>query len=225
MDNTAFDALTRRASRRDSLLTLGAAGLATFASPFAVDAKKKGSKNKDKKRNRNKKRRTQAPPAPSAPGANPICAVPPDEGFSNSLRFAQTFIAARTGQLAAAQCQVSLLSGGEAITFEIRTLDAAGVPTATVLASATLDDLPSLLGSNHPLPLTGIFDPPAPVSTGVGYALVVTLVEPGAGPAELHLLGAEGDACAGQLFEDTKANGAFIALRDRDILVFASIVV
>jgi len=222
MDNTAFDALTRRASRRGSFVTLGAAGLAALASPFTADAKNtKGDNQKHK--HKHKKRRTQTPPATPAPGSNPVCAVPPNLGFGNSLRFAQTFTAERTGQLVAAQVQVSQLSGGEAITFEIRTLGGAGVPTATVLASATLADLPALLPGQG-LPLAGIFAPPAPVSTGVGYALVVTLVDPGAGK-DLHLVGSEGDACAGQLFRDAKANETFTALPDRDILFFASIVV
>lgn len=35
-------------------------------------------------------------------------------------------------------------------------------------------------------------------------------------------MGAEGDLCAGQLFEDTKSDGTFVALPNRDILFFAS---
>ena len=56
MDHVAFDALTRDAvggvSRRRSLLMLGAAGVAaTFAVPFAANAKKKGKKkHKSQKR-------------------------------------------------------------------------------------------------------------------------------------------------------------------------------
>ena len=54
MDNRSFDSLTRRAargvSRRTTLMTLGAAGLAALVGPFAVDAKKKGGK---KKKNQN----------------------------------------------------------------------------------------------------------------------------------------------------------------------------
>ena len=43
MDTQAFDALTRRAS----LVTLGAAGLAALVAPIAADAKKKRSKKGD----------------------------------------------------------------------------------------------------------------------------------------------------------------------------------
>jgi hypothetical protein len=56
MDHVAFDALTRDAvggvSRRRSLRMLGAAGVAaTFAVPFAANAKKKGKKkHKSQKR-------------------------------------------------------------------------------------------------------------------------------------------------------------------------------
>ena len=46
MNNGSFDALTRRAS----IVTLGAAGLAaTLGGSFTADAKKKGGKNKKKK--------------------------------------------------------------------------------------------------------------------------------------------------------------------------------
>jgi hypothetical protein len=55
MDSGLFDNLSRHAasgiSRRATLATLGAAGLATLAGPFAVDAKKKGGKNKKKHKN------------------------------------------------------------------------------------------------------------------------------------------------------------------------------
>lgn len=77
---------------------------------------------------------------------------------------------------------------GEAIQFEIRPLDTAGVPTAAVLTAATLADLPTFLGGQQRL-LHRDLRPPAPVSAGVGSALVLTLVDLGAGKAELHLDG------------------------------------
>src|SRR3954447_7264244 len=54
MDIRSFDNLTRHAatgiSRRTTLITLGAAGLAALVGPFAVEAKK-GGKKKNKKKN------------------------------------------------------------------------------------------------------------------------------------------------------------------------------
>ena len=60
MDDRSFDSLTRHAaggvSRRGSLITLGAAGLAAaLSAPFAVEAKKKHGR---------KKKRQQSPPPP-----------------------------------------------------------------------------------------------------------------------------------------------------------------
>jgi hypothetical protein len=56
MDNRSFDILTRNAaggvSRRRTLLTLGAAGLAALVGPFAANAKK-GKKKKKKNSNTN----------------------------------------------------------------------------------------------------------------------------------------------------------------------------
>ena len=60
MDNRSFDSLTRQAvggfSRRTTLMTLGAAGLAALVGPFAANAKK----GKKKKKNQN----TTVVPAP-----------------------------------------------------------------------------------------------------------------------------------------------------------------
>jgi hypothetical protein len=218
MDHDRVDQLSRDINRRTGLGVLAALGLEAI-SPVSASAKNKHKKRKRKRKRKEKRRK------PPPPGANPACTVVPDTGFSNARRFAQTFIAQRSGQLAVAQCEVSSLFGGEAISFEIRTLDDAGVPTETVLATATLSDLPAFISSGQGLPLAGIFDPPAPISTGVGYALVLTLVADGAGDGELHLNGAEGDLCAGQLFEDTDADGTFVERQQRDILFFASIVV
>jgi len=61
MDNRSFDSLTRQAvggfSRRTTLMTLGAAGLAALVGPFAANAKK----GKKKKKNQN----TTVVPAPA----------------------------------------------------------------------------------------------------------------------------------------------------------------
>jgi hypothetical protein len=62
MESRSFDRLARNAangvSRRTTLMTLGAAGLAALIGPFAAEAKKGGKKNKKK---------NNVPPALPAP--------------------------------------------------------------------------------------------------------------------------------------------------------------
>ena len=80
MEGHSFDAVTRKAaagiSRRRSLATLSAAGLAaTLAAPFAVEAKKGGKKKK-------KKKQSPASPPPVAPPPAPapdLCAAQVEE--------------------------------------------------------------------------------------------------------------------------------------------------
>jgi hypothetical protein len=114
---------------------------------------------------------------------------------------------------------VGNLDGAEDFVLEIRTLDSAGVPTAVILAAATITDLPAI-ASDQTLTLTGVFDPPAPVTTGVGYAVVVT----GAVP-DFFLRGRSLEVCPGQLFRDDLAIGSFTIVPTADMVFSASIVV
>lgn len=146
------------------------------------------------------------PPPPPPPGPNPACQGPLSQTLGGFRRFAQAFTAERTGLLAAAQCQVTGLAGGEDFTLEIRTLDGDGVPTATILAVDTLSDAPAVSDPNA-LELRAVFDPPAPVETGVGYAFVVTI-----GEGQLYrIFTRNGNDCPDQqLFADPTANGTFL---------------
>ena len=78
MDTLSFDALTRTSagvSRRHSVMTLGAAGLAALlAVPIAAEAKHKGGKKKKKQK--------PAPPPPVSPAPAPapdLCAAQVEE--------------------------------------------------------------------------------------------------------------------------------------------------
>ena len=76
MDDRSFENLIRYAaggtSRRGSMMTLGAAGLAAiFASSFSTEAKNKGSKKKKKQR--------QVPPPPASPPLPDLCAPQVEE--------------------------------------------------------------------------------------------------------------------------------------------------
>lgn len=153
-----------------------------------------------------------------APGPNPVCLGPHDTGVAGVRRVALTFVAQRTGQLAAAECRLGSTNGGEDFTVEIRAVDSAGVPTTTVLASDTIADFSKVPSST---PLTAIFDPPAAVQTGVRYAFVVT-----AGPNQgVFVLTRSGNPCPGHdLFIDTAATNNFSLEDDLDMLFIASIV-
>lgn len=158
------------------------------------------------------------PPSPPPPGPNPVCQVQYDSGVAGIRRVALTFLAERTGQLAAAECRLGSTNGGEDFTIEIRAVNASGVPTTTVLASDTVANFAKVPSST---PLTGIFDPPAAVQTGVRYAFVVT-----AGPNQgLFVLTRSGNPCPGHdLYVDTAATNNFQLNADKDMLFFASIV-
>jgi hypothetical protein len=68
MDNHSFDSLIRHAaggvSRRTTLMTLGAAGLAALVGPFAADAKKGGKKKRKNKSTNIAPAPLECPPAP-----------------------------------------------------------------------------------------------------------------------------------------------------------------
>ena len=157
-------------------------------------------------------------PPPLPPGPNPLCQAQFDTGVAAVRRVAVTFEAQRTGQLAAAECRLGSTDGGEDFTLEIRTVDGAGTPTTTVLATDSVANFPKVTSST---PLTAIFDPPAPVQTGVRYAFVVTAaVNQG-----LFILGRSGNPCPGNsLFIDTAATNNFTLNTNQDTLFSALIV-
>ncbi len=93
------------------------------------------------------------------------------------------------------------------------------MPTGTILASDTISDLPPV-PTVETLLLTGVFDPPVSIQTGVGYALVVTASE-----LPFTLKVRTGDACPGQqLFADPTASGNFIPINP-DMVFSTTIIV
>lgn len=209
-----------------------AAGLLRGASPPA-DAKKKKKKKKItlchqgqtikvSKKARKKHLAhgdtlgTCSPPLP--PGPNPSCQAPYDTGVAAVRRVAVTFTAERTGKLAAAECRLGSTTGGEDFTLEMRTVNASGTPTTTVLATDSVEDFAKVPSNT---PLTAIFDPPAAVQSGVRYAFVVT-----AGPNQgIFVLGRSGNPCPDHtLFADTAATNNYQPVASQDMVFFASIV-
>jgi hypothetical protein len=106
------------------------------------------------------------------PDAN--CPGPPNAAsvvnFAGERR-AQPFTVQRTGNLVQGQAAVSKsgFSGDWAV--QVLATDASGVPTNTVLASATIADAAVPMGDST---LIGTFSPPASVSAGQQYALTVS---------------------------------------------------
>lgn len=131
-------------------------------------------------------------------GANDVPALGSD-------RIAQTFTAPVSGQLTSAEIPITGVIADAGIRVEIRSLDGAGVPTPTVLASDQINNLPATpLREVHTLRAT--FAPAASVQEGTGYALVLTAVDPRKG---FGVFSREEDPCPGQAFFDSFANGTF----------------
>jgi hypothetical protein len=85
---------------------------------------------------------------------------------------------------------------------EIRAVDAAGVPTGTVLAATTVT---GPTGPGDEVTLVAAFAEPAVVATGERYALSLT-VGPG---QDFALPSRTGNPCEGQAFLDESADGRF----------------
>ena len=146
------------------------------------------------------------PPPPASQGVTVTC--PHGANDIRSLgndRVAQTFTAPVSGQLTSAEIPTTGVSAGAGIRVEIRTLDGAGVPTPTALASDQIDNLPSTpLGEERTL--RARFAPAASVQEGTGYALVLTVVDPKRG---FGVFSRVEDPCPGQAFFDSFADGTF----------------
>jgi hypothetical protein len=131
-----------------------------------------------------------------------------------TLRFAQTFTAATTGGLTAAQVDVRKQGTAGDYRLDINEVDAAGVPTDGVLASTTIPDADVPAGEST---ITGSFASPAQVSAGAQYALIVT--RPASNVIQVGVR--TGNDCPGQLFFSSAQTGPFSPLGDTNDLVFA----
>jgi hypothetical protein len=114
--------------------------------------------------------------------------------FANA-RFAQTFTARASGQLVSAQVSITKVANtsGDYVAT-INTVDANGVPTNTVLATASIPNSEMPAGE---LQASFAFPTPAAVVAGTQYALVVSRT----GPEKLTLRGDGGNRCIGGAFD------------------------
>ena len=145
------------------------------------------------------------PPVPVIQVAAGCGALPDDEVelFDGDARIAQTFTAGATGLLVNADLQVVKQAGsGGAFILRLSAVDGTGIPTNTVLASASVPNASVGAGPND---LAFAFASPASVVAGTTYALVLT--RPGSN--SLIWLGHTGDTCAGLTFFSTSQTAAF----------------
>ena len=192
------------------------------------------AEGKKKRRRRRKKKHKQnapvspppppvdsgSPPPPIGPGSCPIEAG----GFEFTKgRMAQTFLPPQGGQLT--QATVYLVDNPSfSLIFEIRKVDAAGVPTNNVLASASVLGIQSTSFNDPPQAVTATFATPATLTLGQPYALSVR------GPGnKLYFVGTgggPGDGCQdGRMFRDEFAIGDFVAFADGTDMAYALTVV
>jgi hypothetical protein len=222
MDTDDFGALLRSFSTSPSrrtavrLLTGSALGglLTVGVVPTAAKKKKK------------KKKPCPTCPAPTStrcPTPTPVtvsCPGPNQISATGTFRHAQTFTAPNSGQVIAAQVELVGGAAGNDYTLDIRTLDNTGKPSGTVLASKRIENAPAA-STSVPVALIANFAPFAPVQAGTGYALAVT-VDPTQGMSVSTR--SSSDACPGQRFFDTFADGNF-APTSGDLIFSVTIVV
>ena len=179
MDAEPLDALARTLatghSRRGVTRLLGGLalggqlGLLGLAAAEAKRSKKKTKKGKKAAR----KQPDATAPSPPTP-VTVSCPGPSESGGTGAARHAQTFTASTSGQLVSARLELVNSDAGNDYTLDIRTLDNAGKPSGTILASKRVENSPAA-SLAAPVTLIAEFSPPALVQAGMGYALAVTV--------------------------------------------------
>jgi hypothetical protein len=229
MEAQEFDRLTRvhttGASRRGVVAGLGrgivaALSLALIGSTGIADADAKRKKRKHKKHKKHKQKgagSTTDPGTPSGPTSPPpslptgpgYCALEGPALWMTTGRVAQTFLPPKGGQLTKAAVFLQSNPDNFSLTFDIRPVDGAGVPTNTVLASHTVKNIPKTAFAGSPRLVTANFVTPATLTLGQQYAVSVT--GPGTDQYWIHIR--DLNPCAdGQMFHDAAANGGYVAI-------------
>jgi hypothetical protein len=153
------------------------------------------------------------PPSPSV--ADATCSGPGNSNVTGSRRFAQTFVALRSGQLTSATIELEQNQDSADFVVEIRTVDGSGVPTNTVLATTTVDNVPSTAFGGPPRTITADFSAPAAVVAGQTYALSLTVGVTQTFTLDVHNNNPCGD---GPLYGDAFADGTFNPVGSADMI-------
>jgi hypothetical protein len=153
------------------------------------------------------------PPPPTGPG---FCDHVSGSGQTGPRRFAQTFLPPAGTTLTNARVFLRINPINFSLTFQIRTVDGAGVPTSTVLGTVTVSDIPATANADDPRQVNAIFDPPVAITPGQLHALVVT------GPQSIGFrihTNDENNPCPdGKLFRDFVATDAFVDTENDDLV-------
>jgi hypothetical protein len=244
-----FQSLSETPSRRGAFRLLAGSLLGGFLSLDAAStrAKKSGKgRDKGKRKGKNKQKVTvchngqtitvsksalqahkkhgdttgACPTQDSRPVADATCPGPGNSAVTGPRRFAQTFVALRSGQLTSATIELDGSQDGADFVVEIRAVDESGVPTTTVLATTTVDNVPSTPLGSPPRAITAFFATPATVIAGQTFALSLTVGVSQAFAVDAHDNNPCGD---GRLFADPFADGTFNPVGNVD-MVYATFV-
>lgn len=214
-------------SRRSIAAALVAAVLGAIASVRLDAANAAASRHRHRRdhahseRRKKKKKKPQSPPpppptdTPSPPPPPPPLPTGPgfcgydgsSTGLQGSRRWAQTLLPPRAGQLTKAAVGLRTNPPSFSLTFEVRSVDASGVPTGTILATAIVSNIPQT--DDDPTIVRYVvatFASPATMVLGQPVALSIT--EPN-GAYSVHV-NKTGNVCKdGALFMDIEANNGF----------------
>jgi hypothetical protein len=154
------------------------------------------------------------PTQDSSPVAGVTCPGPGNSALSGSRRFAQTFVALNSGLLTSAKIELDGSQDGADFVVEIRAVDESGAPTTTVLATTTVDNVPSTPLGAPSRTITAVFATPATVIAGQTFALSLTAGVFQAFAVDAH----DNDPCGdGRLFSDAFADGTFRTVGNFDM--------
>ena len=199
-------------SRRGVLAVLSGGAFASHRLAFGDDeaeARKRRNKKKRKRKNRKPKVR-----------ADVVCPGPADDGgltigFPN-VRLGQTFVARSSGSLVKAELLIEESPGASGdYVLHLATVDAFGVPTNDVLATASVANPRVPEGQST---VTFTFARPAAVVANTQYALI--LFRPDSD--SLFWRGHFGDTCGGRTFDSASLTAPFNARNLELDLIFTT---
>ena len=147
-----------------------------------------------------------ADPAPAQGLLDANCPgpAPPGSGIvaTGNNRYAQSFTVQRTGGLVRGELEINRGTGSGDWVMQVVATDDYGAPVNTVLASTTIPDATVPTGDSR---IAGLFAPPASVSAGHQYALLLT--RPGS--SQMILLTRSDNPCPGTYYLSTSQSGTW----------------
>jgi hypothetical protein len=216
-----IQALSRTPSRRGVLGVLSGLGLSGRLGPQETMAKRKRKKHKKKHKKKHGGASPPPPPPPPPPPTGPgLCDAVAPASRTDNRRFGQTFLPPAGTQLTQASVLLSSNPAGFSLVFQIRSVDSAGVPGTSILASQMVSAIPATAAGGSPQQVDAIFATPATITPGQVHALTVT----GPPGVTYAILVNSGNPCAdGQLFVDSNADDTFVASPNDDLVFLVTV--